>query len=170
MIQQMTRRMKNPTVYGPIGPGAKKHSFYVTLFLEMQSWCGLGNADILMLSSGTFLKWTGELSLRRNFVQKNIFMDFFDRFLGKFCIILENTPTLALHIFLDITPTVFLLHTMKESLVWSSQNTHILNESDRFSMFKSCPKLRDFKVFTTFENISSSNGQHIWRNGQNNIY
>ena len=82
----MVRLLLNlwPNTYGPIGPGVKKHSFYVLLFLERQSWCGLGNTDIIMLSSGTFSKWTLELSLRRKNYKQNIFMDFFDRFFGIF--------------------------------------------------------------------------------------
>ena len=117
------------------------------LFLERQSWCRLGNADIILLSSGTFPKWTRNLSLRRKNDKKIFSWIFFDRFFWKFFIILENTPTLALHIFLYITTTIFLLNTMKESLVWSSQNTQDLNRSDQFSMFNRWTKLRDFHNF-----------------------
>ena len=68
------------------------------------------------------MDWGIELEKKKK-MTKNIFMDFFDRFFWKFFNLLENTPTLALHIFLDITPTIFLFHTMKKSLVWSFQNT-----------------------------------------------
>ena len=87
-----------------------------------------------------------------------------------FSIRLENILTLEFNNFIDITLTIFLLHTMKDSLVWSYQNTHNLNESDRFSMFNNCSKLRDFKIYTFFENLSTSDGQHLWQNDQNNLY
>ena len=147
---------------------SKKKLYYVSLFFKAKLMRD-GKCRYLNFVKWYLHKMDWGIELEKKFVQKNIFMDFFDRFLGKFCIILENTPTLALHIFLDITPTVFLLHTMKESLVWSSQNTHKLNEFDQFSMFNSCPKLRDFKVFTTYENLSTSDAQHLCQNGQINI-
>ena len=53
-------------------------------FFKSQSWCGLGNADIIMLSSGTFSKCTRDLSLRR---KKSFLIDFFMK--------MKNTPTLA---------------------------------------------------------------------------
>ena len=108
--------------------------------------------------------------IRKKFTKKYFHGFFLIDFFGYFFIRLENTPTLAFNIFIDITLKIFLLHTMKESLVWTYQNTHNLNESDQFSMFNSFSKLRDFKIFTIFENLSTLDGQHLWQNDQINLY
>ena len=49
------------TAYVPKGPGGKKHSLYVTFFFERQGWCGLGNEDIKVLSTGTFHNWVSNV-------------------------------------------------------------------------------------------------------------
>ena len=73
-------------------------------------------------------------------------------FLGHFSNRLRNISTLSEHIFNNITllhlhikPTISLLYTMKESLVWSFQNTPIIYYSYHSVINADHSKLRDFQ-------------------------
>ena len=103
----------NSIIYGPVSPGRGKTSIFVYLFFERQSWCGLGNVDIKVRSSVTFLKWTSDLNYWRKIFKKIFFIDFLMDLLRDFYITLKIMPTWTLKISLYMAPTYFLLHTLK---------------------------------------------------------
>ena len=83
-LEPFLRMVTSLIIYGPEGPGGKKLSIYVTIFLERQSWCRHENEGIQILSNGNFLKWTRDLSFWRKKCQTNIFTESFDQFLERF--------------------------------------------------------------------------------------